>query len=80
MRHLAAGRHSGSEAQGGEHLVRVIVLDDAPDGFDGCRVLVVPEVGVSEVERPRIKGVAVRGCEVDCHGQDVPRPFAFQSR
>ena len=64
MGHPAIRGQLGPEAEGGEHLVAVVVLDDLPDGGQRQRVG-VQLVGAHVVQRRGLRGVP---CEVGTRG------------
>ncbi len=69
VRDEAARGEAGAEAQDGEELVAVVVLDDLADGLDGLLVLVGDAAAAAhEVEGARVVGGAVGLGEVDGDG------------
>lgn len=52
-------REPAPKAVHGEHLVRVVVLQDVPDGPNGLLVLVQPAGGIDEVQALWVRWVSV---------------------
>lgn len=65
MGHPAVGGQLGPEAQGREHLVTVIMLDDLPDGSQRQRV------GVQLVGAHVVEGRGLRGVPCNTGHKDI---------